>query len=55
MKIPADSIVLEGQDIECTETELTGEPDAMEKVVLNNDNYTVGGATGTMLAKSLCT
>lgn len=28
MKIPADSIVIEGQDIECTETELTGELDA---------------------------
>jgi len=55
MKIPADSIVIDGQDIECTETELTGEPDAMEKVVLNLDNYKVNGSTTTMLAKSLCT
>lgn len=55
MKIPADSIVVEGQDIECTETELTGEPDAMEKVILNMDNYKKDGATSTMLAKSLCT
>jgi Ca2+ transporting ATPase len=55
MKIPADSIVVDGQDIECTETELTGEPDAMEKVVLNQDNYKVNGSTSTMLAKSLCT
>ena len=55
MKIPTDSIVVEGQDIECTETELTGEPDAMEKVILNMDNYKKDGSTTTMLAKSLCT
>jgi len=55
IKIPTDSIVIEGQDIECTETELTGEPDAMEKVILNMDNYKKNGSTTTMLAKSLCT
>ena len=52
MKAPADSIVLEGQDIECDEVELTGEPDAITKMPIDSSNYLEGGMC-TMMAKSL--
>lgn len=53
-KIPADCILIDGQEVECTETELTGEPDAMEKVPVDASNFKTG-VTATMMAKSLCT
>lgn len=40
MKIPADGVVVEADDVRCIEADLTGEPDAFEKVVLTADNYT---------------
>ena len=52
MKVPADCIMLEGQDVACVEGELTGEPDAVEKVALDQDNYN-SGVMCTMMAKSL--
>jgi len=51
MKIPADAIMVDGQDVTCVEGELTGEPDAWEKVRITKDNYK-DGYTGTLLAKS---
>jgi Ca2+-transporting ATPase len=39
MKVPCDCIMIEGQDVTCTESELTGEPDAVEKVVVDESNY----------------
>jgi magnesium-transporting ATPase (P-type) len=50
-RIPCDAIVVEGQDIACHEAELTGEPDAVDKVPITSENYT-DGAMGTLLAKS---
>jgi Ca2+-transporting ATPase len=52
MKVPADCIVLEGQDIVCNEGELTGEPMGIAKEPINRENYCNGGMS-TMLAKSL--
>jgi len=39
MKIPADCILVEGQDVCCSETELTGEPDGLDKTPVTIDNY----------------
>ena len=47
-------IMVEGQDVVCDESELTGEPDGLEKVPLNLDNYKHGYQC-TMIAKSLIT
>jgi magnesium-transporting ATPase (P-type) len=52
MKVPADCIMVEGQDVATVEGELTGEPDNMDKVVVDDNNY-CHGSTGTMMAKSL--
>jgi len=54
MKCPADSIVLEGQDVICDEGELTGEPLGIMKEAIDQSNYNDGGMA-TMLAKSLIT
>ena len=51
MKMPADCIMVEGQDVVCREAELTGEPGGKSKVVVTEENYT-RGAMGTMMAKS---
>ena len=52
MKVPADCIMIEGQDVTCIEGELTGEPDAVIKVPLDESNYN-SGVMCTMMAKSL--
>lgn len=52
-KIPADMMMVDGQDVTCNESELTGEPDSLEKVPVTSENY-AEGAMSTMLAKSLC-
>jgi Ca2+ transporting ATPase len=44
--------MIEGQDVFTIEGELTGEPDNMEKLYIDESNYNTG-ATGTMMAKSL--
>ena len=54
MKVPCDCIMIEGQDTVCIEGELTGEPDGVDKVPINEDNYN-SGVLCTMLAKSLIT
>ena len=46
--------MIEGQDTVCIEGELTGEPDGVEKVPINEENYN-SGVLCTMLAKSLIT
>ena len=51
MKLPADCLMVEGQDVVCMEGELTGEPDGMTKVPVTLDNYNDGAAC-TMMAKS---
>jgi len=51
-KVPADMIMVDGQDVTTNEAELTGEPDSLEKVPVTQDNYK-HGAMCTMLAKSL--
>jgi len=52
MKVPADCIMVDGQDVMCIEGELTGEPDGVEKQPINIDNYH-DGIMCTMMAKSL--
>lgn len=52
MKVPADMIMVEGQDVSCNEGELTGEPDYVEKFRIDDSNWDQG-VMGTMLAKSL--
>jgi Ca2+ transporting ATPase len=51
-KVPADMMMVFGQDVTCNEAELTGEPDSLEKSPVNEMNYR-DGAMCTMLAKSL--
>jgi len=51
-KVPADMIMVDGQDVSTNESELTGEPDSLEKMPVTQDNYK-HGAMCTMLAKSL--
>jgi Ca2+-transporting ATPase len=52
MKVPADCIMIQGQDTICTEGDLTGEPFGVEKIPLNENNYK-NGVMCTMFAKSL--
>lgn len=52
MKVPCDCIMIEGQDTICSEVDLTGEPDGIEKVPLTEENYN-SGVMCTMMAKSL--
>lgn len=51
-KVPADMIMVDGQDVSTNESELTGEPDSLEKMPVTQDNYK-HGAMCTLLAKSL--
>jgi magnesium-transporting ATPase (P-type) len=53
-KVPCDCILVEGDNVCCTEGELTGEPDAREKTAVDQNNYQ-HGAECTMLAKTLVT
>jgi len=39
MKVPADLVMVSGQDVTCIEADLTGEPDAIEKIVITQDNF----------------
>jgi len=55
MKVPADCVMASGQDLCTDESELTGEPDEIEKAIVSRENYATGGVVGTMLAKSLVT
>lgn len=52
MKMPADCIMIDGQDVVCDEGELTGEPIGVEKTPIDERNYRLGGHC-TLLAKSL--
>ena len=52
MKIPADCIMVTGQDVQMSEGELTGESEECEKTVVIRENYTTN-VQGTMFAKSL--
>ena len=54
MKIPADSILLEGKDIECCEADFTGESGSVRKTPLTPENAKKG-AECTLLAKSVVT
>jgi P-type E1-E2 ATPase len=51
MNVPADMIMVDGMDVECSEVDLTGEPDGVVKIALDEDNYKDGNMA-TMLAKS---
>lgn len=52
MKVPADCIMISGQDVACDESELTGEPDQKLKVRITEQNQMVGDAC-YMIGKSL--
>lgn len=45
-------MMVDGQDVQVNESELTGEPDDLERVPVTYDNYT-SGTTSLMLAKSM--
>jgi P-type E1-E2 ATPase len=50
MKVPADMIMISGQDLACVEADLTGEPDEQIKTFITEDNMQ---DIGVLLAKSL--
>jgi len=52
MKVPADMLLVSGQDVGCTEGDLTGEPDIVPKEVITQENYH-DGEVCILLAKSL--
>lgn len=52
MRVPADCIMISGQDVLTDEAELTGEPDQMPKVVVDQSNAKDGDACH-MIGKSL--
>lgn len=54
MKVPCDMLMIEGQDVACNATELTGEPDDIPKEPVTEDNWNKG-VMCCMLAKSLVT
>ena len=39
MKIPADCLLLDGIDVSCDESAMTGEPDQMEKTAVTETTY----------------
>jgi Ca2+-transporting ATPase len=51
-KMPADAIMIEGQDVIIEDSELTGESESFPKVPVTLQNYK-DGACCTLLAKSL--
>jgi magnesium-transporting ATPase (P-type) len=52
MKVPADSILIQGQDIEIDESSLTGEPDMLHKFAVDQHNVE-SCPNNLMLAKTL--
>lgn len=51
--LPADSIMLDGTNVSMNEVDLTGEPKAIQKEIVTEDNLTEG-AVNTLFAKSTC-
>ena len=51
-KVPADLMMIDGQDVLCNQAELTGEPDSLPKTKIDYSNYRDGNEC-TMIAKSL--
>ena len=52
MKVPADCVMISGQDVLTDESELTGEPDQMPKVRVDENNIK-DGESAHMIGKSL--
>lgn len=52
-KMPADCLLISGQDVKTDESELTGEPDQKEKETVTEEGAKVGDAC-YILGKSLC-
>ena len=52
MKVPADCVMISGQDVLINESELTGEPDQLQKVRVDEDNIK-DGESAHMIGKSL--
>ena len=59
MKLPADSLLVEGKEVECDEADLTGEPDHKKKIVHTEheakDQWRGSKSTSIMYASCLCT
>jgi Ca2+ transporting ATPase len=53
MRVPADCMMVEGQDCGCDEAELTGEPDEFEKKALNIDDNECKIDSSIMFGKTL--
>ena len=54
MKVPADSILIEGENIECDEGALSGESDPEKKRVLDDESLKQG-AKATLFAQTVVT
>jgi magnesium-transporting ATPase (P-type) len=52
-KVPADLLVIAGKDVTCTEGDLTGEPDALEKGRVTPENSTDGLTNCVCFCKAL--
>ena len=59
MKIPADSILVEGKEVECDEADLTGESEHKKKIAQrkeeDNEDWRGSSATSILYASCLCT
>lgn len=51
-KVPCDCLLIQGQDVFCDESELTGEPDYQPKKTMNEEN-SINGDACYMFGKSL--
>lgn len=54
-KLPADCLLISGQDVKCFEGELTGEAIDIDKTPVTSENYNKEGISATLLAKSMVT
>jgi Ca2+-transporting ATPase len=54
MKIPADGIIIEAENVECDESPLTGEIKPQQKKRLDEDSMLAGAKT-TLFAQTQCT
>lgn len=52
-KVPADLLIIEAKDMTCTEGDLTGEPDALEKGRVTKDNSGDGLTNCVCFCKAL--
>jgi P-type E1-E2 ATPase len=52
-KVPADLLIIASKDLTCTEGDLTGEPDALDKARVTPENSTDKVTNGVCFCKAL--